>query len=290
MASTITLKRRIKSIKNTRQITKAMELVSASKLRKAAAYSSKSSEYYNLSIELLATLSQITELERLDLFNKRDVKTKLYVLITSNSGLAGSYNSNAIKILTKNVIEDQKNHVKAKVLCIGNKGAQFVQRISSTELYAAYPAFANEPSANDIRPILNTIIDGFKSKEFDEVSIIFTQFISTINQVPLEKKVLPINKLEINKDESKLPVFTFEPGIDSVIDEISIRLIEAQLFQAVVDSITSEHAMRMVAMKSATDNAKDLIDDYTLELNTARQAVITQELAEISGGVEALKG
>ena len=289
MASTIILKRRIKSIKNTRQITKAMELVSASKLRKASQHSMKSSEYYNLSLELLNTLSNITEVERLDMFAKRPIKTKLYVLVTSNSGLAGSYNSNPIKLLTKYLSDDQAKHIKTKVITIGNKGAQFVQRLSGHELIAAYPAFPNEPSANDIRPILNTIIAGFKAKEFDEVSFIFTEFISTIKQNAKVVNLLPISKDQFESKEKVTTAFNFEPSIESVIDEIATRLIEAQLYQGVVESITSEHAMRMVAMKNATDNAKDLIEDYTLELNTARQAVITQELAEISGGVEALK-
>ena len=288
MASTIILKRRIKSIRNTRQITKAMELVSASKLRKASVHSLKSSEYYNLSLELLHTLSNITEVERLEMFATRTVKTKLYIVITSNSGLAGSYNSNTIKILTKNLSEDQAKHISTKVITIGNKAAQFVKRLSGHELIATYPAFSNEPNANDIRPILNTIISGYKEKEFDEVSLIFTEFISTIKQNAKVVSLLPIKKDQFESHGKVTAAYNFEPSIESVIEEIATRLIEAQLYHGVVESITSEHAMRMVAMKNATDNAKDLIEDYTLELNTARQAVITQELAEISGGVEAL--
>ena len=288
MASTIILKRRMKSIRNTRQITKAMELVSASKLRKASVHSLKSSEYYNLSLELLHTLSNITEVERLEMFATRTVKTKLYIVITSNSGLAGSYNSNTIKILTKNLSEDQAKHISTKVITIGNKAAQFVKRLSGHELIATYPAFSNEPNANDIRPILNTIISGYKEKEFDEVSLIFTEFISTIKQNAKVVSLLPIKKDQFESNGKVTAAYNFEPSIESVIEEIATRLIEAQLYHGVVESITSEHAMRMVAMKNATDNAKDLIEDYTLELNTARQAVITQELAEISGGVEAL--
>lgn len=290
MSNTITLKRKIKSVTSTRQITKAMELVSASKLRKANQYALKSNEYYKLSTDLLAILSNITEVESQELFKKRSVKSKLYIVVTSNSGLAGAYNASTLKLLTKAMVEDHDKAIKTKVITIGNKAAQFVQRLTGHELLAAYPAFSNEPTANDLRPVLNTLISGFKSKEFDEVVLIYTEFKSTITQNAKYKTLLPISKEEFNESVDTPKITNFEPDIETVIDEIATRLIEAQLFQAIVESLTSEHAMRMVAMKNATDNAKDLIESYTLELNTARQAVITQELAEISGGVEALKG
>jgi F-type H+-transporting ATPase subunit gamma len=289
MASTIALKRRITSIKNTRQITKAMQLVSASKLRRAQEYAQRSRAYAELANELLDRLSGISEVERQPLFEKRDVKSRLYIVITSNSGLAGAYNANILKQLTQGVKADQAARIKSHAIAVGNKGGQFIRRLSEIELAAVYPALGDQPTANDIRPILNSIIDLYKSGEVDEVRILFTEFKSTVVQNAQSLQLLPGEPPTF--DESKVGSFSnFEPDVETVIDQVTIRLIEAQILQSVLESLASEHAMRMVAMKNATDNAKDLIDDYTLELNTARQAAITQELAEITGGAEALNG
>lgn len=289
MASTITLKRQINSIKNTRQITKAMELVSASKLRKAQEYALKSRDYRDLANSLLARLSAMPDVERQPLFEKRTVKSRLYVVITSNSGLAGAYNSNALKTLTQSIKADQDSKVASKVITIGTKGAIFVRRLSGVELLAVYPALGDHPTANDVQPILNTVVEQYKNAEVDEVKIVYTMFKSTINQEVLSSPLLPTTISE-DVENTEVGLSNFEPDVETVIDQVATRLIEAQIWQAVLESLASEHAMRMVAMKNASDNAKDLIDDYTLELNTARQAAITQELAEISGGAEALNG
>lgn len=288
MASTIALKRRIGSIKNTRQITKAMQLVSASKLRRAQEYAQASRSYAELANELLVRLSGISEVERQPLFEKRAVKTRLYVVVTSNSGLAGAYNANVLKQLTKGLREDRDSKVKSQVIAMGNKGAQFVRRLNESELIAAYPALGDQPTANDIRPVLNTIINHYRTGKVDEVRILFTKFKSTVAQEALSLQLLPATAPEYS--ESNVGSFSnFEPDIETVIEQVTTRLIETQIWQSVLESLASEHAMRMVAMKNATDNAKELIDDYTLELNTARQAAITQELAEITGGAEAMK-
>lgn len=288
MASTIALKQRIKSIKGTRQITKAMQLVSASKLRRAQEYAQASRAYADLANELLVHLSGINEVERQPLFEKRTVKTRLYIVVTSNSGLAGAYNANVLKQLTQGLRTDIDSKVKSQVIAIGSKGAQFVRRLNESELIAAYPALGDQPTTNDIRPILNTVIKLYKEGSVDEVSILFTKFISTVSQEALSLQLLPATAPEFN--ESNVANFSnFEPDIETVIEQVTTRLIDTQIWQAVLESLASEHAMRMVAMKNATDNAKDLIDDYTLELNTARQAAITQELAEITGGAEAMK-
>jgi F-type H+-transporting ATPase subunit gamma len=221
------------------------------------------------------------------LFEKRDVKSRLYIVITSNSGLAGAYNANVLKQLTQGVRADQDAKVKSHAIAIGNRGAQFIRRLSEIELTAVYPALGDHPTANDTRPVLNSIIELYKEGAIDEVRVLFTKFKSTVNQEAQSLQLLPATAPEV--DESKVAsVSNFEPDVETVIDQVTTRLIEAQIWQAVLESLASEHAMRMVAMKNATDNAKDLIDDYTLELNTARQAAITQELAEITGGAEAL--
>jgi F-type H+-transporting ATPase subunit gamma len=288
VASTITLKRRITSIKGTRQITKAMQLVSASKLRRAQEQAQASREYRDLAYELLQRLSNIAEVERQPLFKKRDVKNRLYVIVTSNTGLAGAYNANVLKQLTIALQRDHSEKVKSHVITIGSKAAHFVRRLGDVNLEAAYPPFGDHPSANDLRPILNTIIDHYRDEAVDEVNIIYTQFKSTVLQEARIQQVLPAPPIEGVKDAA--PIANFEPDVETVIDQVTIRLVEAQLWQDLLESIASEHAMRMLATKNATDNANDLIKDYTLELNNARQAAITQELAEISGGAEALNG
>lgn len=289
MASTIALKQRIKSIKGTRQITKAMQLVSASKLRRAQEYAAASRAYAELANELLARLSGLSEVERQPLFEKREVKNRLYIVITSNSGLAGAYNANVLKQLTKGLTTDRDEKVRSHAIAIGNKGGQFARRLHEVELIAVYPSLGDHPTANDVRPVLNTIIDLYKAGEIDEVRLLYTRFQSTVVQEALSLQLLPAAAPEV--DASKLStVSNFEPDVETVIDQVTTRLIETQIWQSVLESLASEHAMRMVAMKNATDNAKDLIDDYTLELNTARQAAITQELAEITGGAEALNG
>lgn len=287
MASTITLKRRISSIKNTRQITKAMELVSASKLRRAQEYAMRSRAYRELAYELLAKLNAMTEVSQQPLFEKRPVKNRLYIVVTSNSGLAGAYNANCLKLLSQNLKIDRDSKIKSKIIAIGGKGAQFVRRIQDVDLLAAYPALGDQPTANDVRPVLNTIIDQYANKHVDDVSVIYTVFKSTVVQNVQMLKLLPAEVVPGTTDN--VQISNFEPDVETVINQTATRLIEAQVWQAVLESLASEHAMRMVAMKNATDNAKDLIDDYTLELNTARQASITQELAEITGGAEALK-
>lgn len=286
MPNTIVLKRRIGSIRSTRQITKAMELVSASKLRRAQAIAQRSRDYQELAYELLQRLSALPEAESHPMFAKKEIKSRLYVVITSNSGLAGAYNANVNKELLSRLKNDQAEKVESRVIVVGNKGAQFVRRLAGVKLDAVYQPFGDTPDAEDIRPLLNTVMKLYAENEVEAIELIYTSFISTIVQRVNDMPILPVAKPEAGADFTNIA--TFEPDVETVIDQVTTRLIEAQIWQAVLESLASEHAMRMVATRNATDNANELIDDYTLELNTARQAAITQELAEITGGAEAL--
>ena len=291
MASTITLKRRIKSVRGTRQITKAMELVSASKLRRAQEYAAASRDYGDLAYDMLRRLNAMVEVERQPLFRKRMVKNRLYVVVTSNTGLAGAYNANVLKLLTTSLQRDRQEKVKSHVITIGSKGAQFVRRLHDVDLEAVYPPFGDQPTANDVRPLLNTVVEQHREELADEINIIYTKFQSTLTQVAQSRQLLPAPAPDGDDgDAGEIAVSNFEPDVETVVEQVTTRLIEAQIWQAVLESLASEHAMRMMATKNATDNANDLIDDYTLELNTARQAAITQELAEITSGAEALNG
>jgi F-type H+-transporting ATPase subunit gamma len=289
MASTITLKRRISSIKNTKQITKAMELVAASKMRRAQDRARLSREYRQLSYDLLARLNTIQEVERHPLFQKRPVKTRLYIVVTSDGGLVGAYNYNVLKQFMSAVIADRDKGIHSDVIVIGKQGANYMRTLGHINIVGVYSAFGDKPSANDIRPILNTIIERYTDKMADEVVVVYMAFISNLSQRATTLPILPADLSDADKGDASYPVPNFEPEADVVVERTASRLIEVQIWQALLEGLASQYSMQMLAMKSATDNASDLIDDYTLEYNTLRQANITQELAEISGGVEALR-
>ena len=288
MANTITLKRRIGSVRNTRQITKAMELVAASKMRRAQEHAQHGRAYRMAAYSLLTRLSRMSEATEHPLFAKRPIKAKLYIVISSNRGLAGAYNANIMRLLARSILADTQAKITVQVIAIGKQAANFAGRLHGVELIAAYPAYGDNPTANDIRPLLNTVTELYIDKKVDSVQLLYTEFKSNLSQIATPLSLLPA-QFEETKDEGTLDNVTFEPSIEAVLDNVTIRLLEVQLWQAMLESIASEHSMRMMAMKNATDNASDLIDDLTLAFNTARQAAITQELAEITGGAEAIK-
>lgn len=288
MASRQQLKARITSVKSTKQITKAMELVSASKMRRAQELALRSRDYRNLARQILARLRELTDVRKHPLYEQRAIKTRLHVIVTSNRGLAGAYNSNILKQLTRELLADKQAGIASQAIVIGKQGARFIVRFEHVEVVAAYQDLPDHPTANDIRPIMDTIVDKFRSGEIDAADITYTDYKSSIAQEVTIERLLPAAYVE-DPIEPDLENAVFEPSPQIVLEEITERLIEAQLNQAFMESSASEQSMRMMAMKNATDNASDLIEDLTLAFNTARQAAITQELAEITGGAEAIK-
>jgi F-type H+-transporting ATPase subunit gamma len=289
MPSTTALKRRIGSVKNTKQITKAMELVAASKMRKATEAAQSGRAYRQAAHSMLSRLATVTEIGEHPLYKSRSVKTRLYVVITSDRGLAGAYNANIIKMLTRSVGDDRSGLLKSQIIIIGKRGAQFLRRIENIDIVAAYSDFGDHPTANDIRPILDTIVELYRDAKVDEVRMLYTEHKSNILQEALQLNILPAKFESDSQNQQTLSDVTFEPSVQEVLDNVTERLLEVQIWQALLESIASEHSMRMLSMKNATDNATDIIADLTLEFNTARQAKITQELAEITGGAEAMK-
>lgn len=288
MANTTALKRRITSVKNTKQITKAMELVAASKMRRAQEQTLKTRDYASLARQILTRLRELTDVSKHPLFTQRSVKSKLYIVVTSDRGLAGAYNSNVLRQLTKSLQEDQTAKTKVQMIIVGKQAARFVARLQEIDVLAAYTDFPEKPDANDIRPILNTITELYEKADVDAVDAIFTDYQSSITQVVKVERVLPAAYADVPVTHD-LEEAEFEPSPQEVLETITMRLIEAQLSQIFYESQASEQSMRMMAMKNATDNANELVDDLTLAFNTARQAAITQELAEITGGAEAIK-
>jgi F-type H+-transporting ATPase subunit gamma len=287
VASTQLLKSRIRSVKSTRQITKAMQLVAASKMRRAQEATKLSADYTKAARELLAELSSHTSVKNHPLFVERTIKNRLMIVIASDKGLAGAYNSNVVKVYINELKADDSAGVKNKTITVGRKASQFVARLKDTEVLGAYQELPDRPDGSELRAILDSAKTLFTSGEVDAVDVIYTDFISSIVQEAKVIRVLPAG-CEVTIEPAVARDVTYEPSTEEVLDGIAYRLVGAQIFQALLDARASEHSMRMIAMKNASDNASDLIDDLTLEMNKARQSAITQELAEISGGVEAL--
>ncbi|MGB3009378.1 MAG: ATP synthase F1 subunit gamma [Candidatus Saccharimonadales bacterium] len=290
MASTRQIKSRIRSVKSNKQITKAMELVAASKLRRAQEAALSSQRFAEEAMKILRTLSKMTDVKTHAMFHEREIKSRVIILITSDRGLAGAYNANALKMLTKKLREDDAAGISTTVIAVGKKGAQFVSKLSDVEALGVYDA-GDSVTPDDVRTILMTAIDMFNKSESDTIDVISTQFINSFTQQALYTNLLPAGTAASVDDVSDVAPrdVTFEPSYTEVLDYVAVRLLESELFQLMLDSIASEHAMRRVAMKNASDNATDIIDDLTLEMNKVRQAGITQELSEISAGVEAMK-
>lgn len=285
MASTQQIKRRIGSVKNTRQITKAMELVSASKLRRAQTAAEQPRAFSNAAREVLAQLRLATTPDAHSLFKQRPLKTRALVVIASDSGLAGAFNANILKRLVEEVRADAAAGVTTKLVVVGRQAARFAVRLQEVEVLGVYEDTARDPEANKLRALMHTLFTGYEASKFDAVDVIYTHFQTMVTQTVQVQRVLPAGLSDVAAQRT----FDFEPSAEAVLELTLTRLVEAQIYQALLESQASEHAMRMLAMKNASDNASELVEDLTLVYNNARQASITQELAEITGGAEAMK-
>lgn len=264
-----------------------MQLVAASKMRKAQEATKVSTPYTLAAREMLTTLSRRESVKDHPLFTQRPVGTRLLIVIASDKGLAGAYNSNIIKLYAQQLKEDDAAGIKNTTITIGRRAAQFVARLKDTEVLGSYEDLPDRPGGRELHTILDSAKTLFENGTVDAVDVIYTDFVSSIQQQEKIMRVLPAGFDPAAASDGPSDV-VYEPSASVVLDGIAYRLVGAQIFQALLDSRASEHSMRMMAMKNATDNASDLVDDLTLEMNKARQGAITQELAEISGGVEAL--
>jgi F-type H+-transporting ATPase subunit gamma len=292
MASRQQIKQQIRSVKNTRQTTKAMQMVSASKLRRAQEAVVGPREYARVAGEMLMKLRSLHSggAKETSLFAERKMNHRVIVMITSDRTLAGAYNANVIRQTVRELLADKEAGVKTSVVCIGRQAARAAARFQDVHIVAVYQDLPDKITPADLRPLLDTITAQFTESEgdIDAVDVIYTAFASTIRQEVKQARLLPAGYSNEPVDTTIAENITVEPSADELIASATLRLLDAQLYQMVLESAASEHAMRMLAMKNATDNASDLIDDYTLEYNNARQAAITQELAEISGGMAAM--
>lgn len=288
MPSQRQLKGRIRSVKNTKQITKAMQMVAASKMRRAQEATKATTPYTQAARDILAHLAKQGATDRHPLFQARPVKKRLLIVVASDKGLAGAYNSNVTKAYLRELMADDKAGIKTSTIAIGRKVTSFVSRLKGAELVGVYEDLPDTLEGHELRAALDVAYTHFTEGTVDAVDLVYTEFISSISQVPKVERLLPAGEAgELSDDAIKEALF--EPDEETVLQATVYRLTGAQLFQALLDARASEHSMRMMAMKNATDNASDLIEDLTLAMNKARQASITQEIAEISGGSEAMK-
>jgi len=302
MAGTKEIKRRIKSVKNTKKITKAMELVAASKMKRAVSNTLSSRLYAEYSWQLLTSLSSGLEEITHPFFieNKKSDKS-LLVLITSNRGLCGSYNSQAIK-KALGVLKTLPS-TNFDIITVGKNGDGAMQRIGQN-IIASFIELPDSAKLNDIKPLSETITRAYKEGNYKNVYVVYTDFVSALTQRANAQILLPIKKEEIkeiidslptkeigesdhkpiNKREPSIP-YIFEGDTDALIETLSEKLVRMQIYQMILESNASEQSSRMVAMKNASEAAGEMIDDLTLVFNKARQAGITQEISEISAGM-----
>lgn len=293
MANTKIIGRRIRSVKNAGQITKALEVVAASRMRRVVGLVANTRNYGNLASAIIARVATSPEAKTHPFFSPAVDKPTLYIIITSDRGQAGAFNSNIFNLALQNFRADSN---RPQVMVFGRKGSRFFAQLDGIELIGAYQDIADIPEANVFAPILEAITSSMNDDKISGVKIIYTEFLSSLNQRATSLQLLPIDPLMAAKNQhsdrqDQLPkdvVYEFEPEIADVLAEGMKLYFEAKLMQVKVESAASEHAMRMVAMGNANRNASDLVDNLTLELNATRQAAITQEIAEITGGVAAI--
>jgi len=292
MAGTKEIKRRIKSVKNTKKITKAMELVSASKMKRAINATLSARPYSGYSWEVLTSLSEHVAKSKNPLLVEREVKKILIIFITSNRGLCGAYNSQITKRVLQ-TIKGKEEGVEIDFISVGKKGEAFLRR-AKQNVIASFNDVSDTPKLIDIYPIANLMIEEFKKANYDKVVIAYTDFVSALTQLPQMRTLLPVKKedieAEIAEARSDAPKkgeidYTFEPDYESLMNIIVEKIARIRVFQMMLESSASEHSARMMAMKNASDAAGEMIDDLTLAFNKARQAGITQEISEISAGM-----
>lgn len=278
------IKRRIKSVNSTKQITKAMELVSSAKLRKAKENLEKTRPYFNLIGETINEIIASTKGVKHDYITPRKVEKTGYIVITADRGLCGGYNSNVIKKAVVHMEEKER----VSIIAVGTKGRDYFKK-RQYDLDGEFQSPSDNPTYNFAHNIGELSRELYKQKLVDEVYLVYTEFFSTISYKPRAIKLLPLEVNEETVVKEREERMTYEPSPEAVLDYLIPKYVDSMIYGAIVEAATSEHGATRVAMESATDNAEEMIDSLKLQYNRARQASITQEIAEIVGGAEALK-
>jgi len=289
MAGSKEIRTKIKSVQNTRKITKAMEMVAASKMRKAQERMRQSRPYADKVRNIAAHLAGANPDYQHPFLVRRDtVKKAGIIVVTTDKGLCGGLNTNVLRLVTNQLRDLERQGVKVDASAIGNKGFGFLSRIGA-KIVSHVVQLGDTPHLDKLIGPVKILLDAYAAGEIDVVYIGYTRFINTMKQEPVLEQLLPLSADRLQEESPEYAWdYLYEPDAQSVLDELLLRYVESLVYQAVAENMASEQSARMVAMKAASDNAKKVIDDLQLSYNKARQAAITKELSEIVGGAAAV--
>lgn len=293
MASTQAIRRRIRSARNVAQITRAVQLVASSRMRRAQERVTGSRPYAEQLSKLLARVaSQAEGLDDQPLMDKRDVKRALIVLVTPDRGLAGALNSNTTRRAAQLAQELRRQYsdvnLEVSFLAVGRKGRDFLTR-NRQKLIAEFTGLGDQPKPSDVRAIARTITDAYIGEQIDLAMLVYPKFLSMVTQTPTVTQLLPVEPPTASAAEGPAPEYIFEPDVETIFAELLPRYLETQIYQPLLETVASFYSAQAVAMKNATDSANDLLADLTLTYNKIRQSSITTQILEIVSGAEALR-
>jgi F-type H+-transporting ATPase subunit gamma len=276
-------------VQNTRKITKAMEMVAASKMRKAQERMRKARPYADKVRNIAAHLAQAnSEYRHPYLMPHGELKSAGVIVVTTDKGLCGGLNTNILRLVTQRLREFDRESVKVRATAIGNKGFGFLSRVGAA-VVSHVVQLGDTPHLERLIGAIKVQLDAYENGEVDAVYLAYTSFINTMKQEPVFERLLPLDPDKLKEDQRSYAWdYLYEPDPQSVLDELLVRYVEAIVYQALAENMASEQSARMVAMKAASDNAKKVIDELQLSYNKARQAAITKELSEIVGGAAAV--
>lgn len=287
MPSSKEIRTKIKSVQNTRKITKAMEMVAASKMRKAQERMRSGRPYADKIRNVAAHISHANPEYRHPFLVERDsVKRVGMIVITTDKGLCGGLNTNVLRLALNQYKEWESQGEEMEVCCIGNKGMGFMQRLGAN-IVSHVTGLGDRPQMERLIGAVKVMLDGYTTDRFDRLMVFYTRFVNTMKQEPVMEQLLPLSGERLGAPEGNWD-YIYEPDAKLVLDQALTRYVEAIIYQALSENMASEQSARMVAMKAASDNAGTVIDELTLVYNKTRQAAITKELAEIVGGAAAV--
>jgi F-type H+-transporting ATPase subunit gamma len=287
MAGGREIKTKIKSVQNTRKVTRALEMVSASKIRKAQERMKASRPYARAMKQIIGHLAQAnSEFQHPYLVERKDVKRVGYIIISSDRGLAGGLNNNLFRKLLGEIRQWQEQGVEVDVVTIGQKATVFFRRLK-VRMLASVTHLGDQPQVELLVGVIKVMLDAYDAGDADRVFLVYNDFVNTMTQRAAFDQLLPLPPSDDNVAAHDWD-YIYEPDAEIVLEHVLTRYVESLVYQAVMENVASEHAARMVAMKSASDNATKLIDTLNLVYNKARQAAITQEISEIVGGAAAV--
>ena len=278
---------KIRSIENTRKVTSALEMVSASKIRKSQALMNATRPYARMMRRVMGHMSKANpEYRHPFTIEREEIKKVGYIIVSTDRGLCGGLNTNLFKLVLNDIGQWQDKGAQISLVTLGKKASAFFKNLK-VEIAAHTSGLGERPQIEDLIGSIKVMLDAYRDETLDRLCIVYNDFINTMIQKPTMDRLLPLPETD-DEEIRNIWDYIYEPDAESLLDTVLVRYIESLVYQSVLENLASEHAARMIAMKNATDNAGELIDDLTLIFNKARQAAITQEISEIVGGAAAV--